>query len=195
MFISARHVNAGMDVSGDKKKDQFASPGLLLQMSSHSVVYNFHLLHIIQKYLQQNPKFRGQAMKSRASSDPARGRAGNRQPVLCCCRHQQRHSERWRSPPRSPLSSGTSIREISTHSQPTGSSCKPATWTGCAKPSSGQQDWNDFLKSDADSLLRWSCYDCSTPPPRVLWANGNYPVSKQRSLSLLPGILSPWMML
>lgn len=70
MFISARHATAGMDVSGDKKKDQFASPGLLLQMSSLLVVYIFHLLCIVQKHLQINPEFRGQAMKSRASSDP-----------------------------------------------------------------------------------------------------------------------------
>jgi len=57
-----------MDVSRDKKKDQFASSGLLLQISSLSVVYHFHLLCIIQKYVQVNPEFRGQATKSCASS-------------------------------------------------------------------------------------------------------------------------------
>lgn len=52
-----------------RKKHQFASSGLLLQTSSLSVVYHFHLPHTIQKYLQINPKFGGQATKSHASSE------------------------------------------------------------------------------------------------------------------------------
>lgn len=146
----------------------------LLQMSSLPAVYSFHLVHIMQKHFQTNPDFRGQATKSLASSDLVCRRVVNWWLVLCCCRHQQRRSERQSSPPRHPSSSGTGIWGILAHSQVMGSSCKPAAWMCCAKPSSGQQDWNDFLESDVDLLLSWSCYDCSTTPC-VLWLNGNYP--------------------
>lgn len=161
----------------------------LLQMSSLSAFYSFYLVHRIQKHPQTTPDFRGQATKSLASSDLVCSRFVNRWPVLCCCRCQQRHSERQSSPPRCPLSSGTGIWGILAHSQVMGSSCKPAAWMCCAKPSSVQQDWNDFLESDVDLLLPWSCCDCSRTPC-VLWPNGSYSVQKQRSWSLLPGILS-----
>lgn len=76
-FISARQANVGMDVSGDKEKDQFASSGLLLQRSSLSAVYRFQLLRKIQKYRQINPEFSGEATKSCASSAPTHVRAGS----------------------------------------------------------------------------------------------------------------------
>lgn len=144
MFISARHATAGMDVSGDKKKDHFASPGLLLQMSSHLVVYSFHLLCIVQKHLQINPEFRGQAMKSCASSDPALSRAENQQrsPAASQACSGQSSAAACKSAARgagllqiSP-SAGTGIRGILTRSQPMGSPYKPAAWKGCAMPSS-----------------------------------------------------------
>lgn len=91
-FVSVQHANVGMCVSGDKKKHRFASSRLLSQTSSLSVVYHFHLLHIIHKYLQINPKFRGQATKSHTSSDPSHDRAKKRWLVLCDCHHQQRPS-------------------------------------------------------------------------------------------------------
>lgn len=50
----------------------------LLQMSSLSAVYSFHLVHIIQKHLQTNPDFRGQATKSLFSRDLVCSRAVNR---------------------------------------------------------------------------------------------------------------------
>lgn len=161
----------------------------LLQASSLSAIYSFHLVHIIQKHLQTNPDFRGQATKSLASSDLVCSRAVNRWPVLCCCHRQQRRSGRQSPPPRYPPSSGTGIWGILAYSQVTGSSCKPAACMRCAKPNSGQQNWNDSLESDVDLLLPWSCCDCSKTPC-VLWSNGNYPVSEQRSQPLMPGIVS-----
>lgn len=101
----------------------------LLQMSSLSAVYSFHLVHIIQKHLQTNPVFRGQATKSLASNDPVCSRVVNWWLVLFCCHHQQRHSEKQSSPPRYPLSSGTGIWGILAHSQVMGSSCAVQSWT------------------------------------------------------------------
>lgn len=139
MFISARHASVRMDVSRDKKKDQFATSGLLFQMSSLSVVYSFRLLCVIQKYLQISPKFRGQAMKSCASSDPARSRLGNRSvagPLLLPWPAKAQQEVQVSYPTSSELRDRR-LRDFGTLPAH-GVSRKPAAWPGCAKPSSGQ---------------------------------------------------------
>lgn len=46
MFIPVQLTKAGVGISSSKEKGQFASPGLLSEMSSPPVVHGFHLLHI-----------------------------------------------------------------------------------------------------------------------------------------------------
>lgn len=73
--MSAQHTNTGMDVETAKKK----RPVYLIWplLSLFLVVYSFHLLHVIQKHLQVNLKFRGQATELCASSGLVHGRVGN----------------------------------------------------------------------------------------------------------------------